>query len=90
MIKTFSPGQTPNCWLIGFESKVAKERILQSNPMISNRTKIVDANEKHLPSSVTCNGKFRIHKLMPHIKLATVEDYLRIVSKSSHSNIKMF
>jgi len=36
-IKTFCPGQTPSCWLIAFDSKESKERILQSNPMILQR-----------------------------------------------------
>jgi hypothetical protein len=45
--------------------------------MILNKIKIIDANEKCPPPLVTCNGKFRIHKLPPFIQLATVEDYLK-------------
>ena len=76
-IKKFSPGQTSSCWLIGFVSKAEKERILKQNPTILNGIKIVDANEARPTPSITCSGKFRIHKLPPHIQLATVENYLK-------------
>jgi len=71
-------GQTPSTWLIGFDSKATKERILNSSPcpMVLN-TKIIDANENSsTPVIVTCNGKFRIHKLPPHTQIATIQDFL--------------
>jgi len=76
-IKTFCPGQTPSFWLIALDSKESKERILQSNHIILDNIKITDANEKCPTPSVTCSGKFRIHKLPPHIQLATIYDYLK-------------
>jgi len=74
-IKSFGPGQSSSCWLIGFDSKATKERILQTNPTILNRVRITDANEKISPPAVTCNGKFRIHKLPPHIEIEAVDNY---------------
>lgn len=76
-IKSFGPGQSSSCWLIGFDSKATKERILQTNPTILNRVRITDANEKISPPAVTCNGKFRIHKLPPHIEIEAVDNYLK-------------
>jgi hypothetical protein len=90
-IKSFSPGQTSSCWLIAFDSKETKERILHSSPTIMDQIKIVDANEKCPPPVVTCNGKFRLHKLPPYTQLATIEDYLKnkIKIKSfSYKNIQ--